>query len=85
MKGALVTFIAKVDGVVNEKFPGAPPQTPTFFAPPIKISGGATVSKLSVLQIVRGALFSGLVPATKDLGGLQQITPLSDHALGSHA
>ena len=36
MKGALVTFIAKVEGVVNEKFSGAEPQTPTFFAPPNK-------------------------------------------------
>ena len=33
MKGALVTFIAKVEGVVKEKFSGAPPQTPTFFPP----------------------------------------------------
>ena len=45
MKGVLVTFIAKVEGVVKEKFSGAPPQTPTFFAPPqIKIPGGATAS-----------------------------------------
>ena len=42
MKGALVTFIAKVEGVVKEKFSGAPPQTPTSFAPPIKIPDGAT-------------------------------------------
>ena len=34
MKGVLVTFIAKVEGVVKEKFSGAPPQTPKFFAPP---------------------------------------------------
>ena len=43
MKGELVTFIAKVEGVVKEKFSGAPSQTPTFFGPPpIKIPGGAT-------------------------------------------
>ena len=42
MKGVWVTFIAKIEGVVNEKFSGAPPQTPTFFAPPINIPGGAT-------------------------------------------
>ena len=42
MKGALVTFIAKVEGVVKEKFSGAPPQTQTFFSSPIKIPGGAT-------------------------------------------
>ena len=42
MKGALVTFIAKVEGVVEEKFSGAEPQTPTSFAPPIKIPDGAT-------------------------------------------
>ena len=43
MKRALVTFIAKVEGVVKEKFSGAEPQTPTSFAPPpIKIPGGAT-------------------------------------------
>ena len=41
---ALVTLIAKVEGVVKEKFSGAPPQTPTYFAPPpIKIPGGDTV------------------------------------------
>ena len=34
MMGALVTFIAKVEGVVKEKFSGAEPQTLTFFAPP---------------------------------------------------
>ena len=34
MKGVLATFIAKVEGVVKEKFSGAEPQTPTFFAPP---------------------------------------------------
>ena len=44
MKGALVTFIAKVEGVAKEKFSGAQPQTPTSFAPPpIKIPSGATV------------------------------------------
>ena len=42
MKGALVTFIAKVEGVVKEKFSGAEPQTPNSFAPPIKIPDGAT-------------------------------------------
>ena len=48
MKGALVTFIANVEGVVKEKFSGAEPQTPAFFAPPpIKIPGGATGSSLS--------------------------------------
>ena len=30
MRGALVTFIAKVEGVVKEKFSGAPPQTRPF-------------------------------------------------------
>ena len=30
----LVTFIAKVEGVVKEKFSGVEPQTPTSFAPP---------------------------------------------------
>ena len=33
MKGALVTFIAKVEGVVKEKFSRAAPQTPTVFRP----------------------------------------------------
>ena len=41
MKGALVTFLAKVEGVVKEKLSGAEPQTPTS-CPPIKIPGGAT-------------------------------------------
>ena len=41
MKGVLVTFIAKVEGVVKEKFSEAEPQTPTF-PPPNKIPGGAT-------------------------------------------
>ena len=40
-----VTFIAKVNGVVKEKFSGPPPLTPVVFAPPpIKIPGGATAS-----------------------------------------
>ena len=34
MKGALVTSIAKVEGIVKETFSGAPPQTPTIFYPP---------------------------------------------------
>ena len=34
MKGALVTFVAEVEGVVKDKFSGAPPQTPKFFVPP---------------------------------------------------
>ena len=38
MKGALVTFIAKVEGVAKEKFSGAEPQTPTPFAPANKNS-----------------------------------------------
>ena len=42
MKEALVTFIAKVEGVVKENFSRAPPQTPTFFAPSIKIPGGTS-------------------------------------------
>ena len=42
MMGALVTFIAKKEGVVKDKFSGAQPQTPKYF-PPIKIPGGATV------------------------------------------
>ena len=33
MKGVLVTFIAKVEGVAKEKFSGAEPQTLTSFAP----------------------------------------------------
>ena len=37
MKGALVAFIAKVEGVVQEKVSEAPPQAPSCFAPPIKI------------------------------------------------
>ena len=43
MKGALVMFIAKVEGMVKEEFSGAEPQTPTIFCPPppIKIPGGA--------------------------------------------
>ena len=52
MKGALVTFIAKVEGVVKEKFPGAEPQTPTSFAPPIKIPDGATE-----IQVFQGRWF----------------------------
>ena len=46
MNGALVTFIAKVKGVVEEKFSWPPPLTPVVFAPPppIKIPGGATAS-----------------------------------------
>ena len=36
MKGALVTFIAKVEAVAKEKFSGVKPQTPTPFAPPKK-------------------------------------------------
>ena len=48
MKGALVTFRAKVKGVVKEKFSAAPPQIPPVFAPlPIKIPGGATAYFLS--------------------------------------
>ena len=43
MKRALVASKAKVEGVVQEKFSGAPPQTPSCFAPPIKNPGGATV------------------------------------------
>ena len=42
MKRALVASIAKVEGVAQEKFSGAPPQTPSCFAPPIKNRGGAT-------------------------------------------
>ena len=44
LKRALVASIAKVEGVVREKFSGAPPQTPSHFAPPIKNPGGATVN-----------------------------------------
>ena len=43
MKRALIASKAKVEGVAQEKFSGAPPQTPSRFAPPIKIPGGATV------------------------------------------
>ena len=42
MKRALVASIPKVEGVVQEKFSGAPLQTPSCFAPPIKNPGGAT-------------------------------------------
>ena len=42
LKRALVASIAKVKGVVQEKFSGAPPQTLSYFAPPIKNPGGAT-------------------------------------------
>ena len=57
MKGALVTFIAKVEGVAKEKFSGAQPQTPTSFAPPpIKIPGRATVCVVSVFS---GTLSAG--------------------------
>ena len=49
MKGALVTFIAQVEGVVKEKFSGAEPQTPTVSTPPpIKIPGGATDQRMVV-------------------------------------
>ena len=51
MKGALVTFIAKVEGVVNEKFSAALPQTPVFFAPPIKIPGGATADQVPIYTL----------------------------------
>ena len=44
MKRALVASKAKVEGMVQEKFSGAPPQTPSCFAPPIKNPGGATES-----------------------------------------
>ena len=49
-------FIAKVEGVVKEKFSQAPPQTPTSFAPPIKIPGGATVC---VVNVFSGTLSAG--------------------------
>ena len=43
MKGALVTFIAKVEGVVKETFYGLRPRPRHFLPPPpIKIPGGAT-------------------------------------------
>ena len=49
MKGALVTFIAKVEGVVKEKFSGAPPRPrPRHFLPPKKIPGGATALPMSL-------------------------------------
>ena len=50
MRGALVTFIAKVEGVVKEKFSGAPPENPALFAPSIKIPGGATVRFVQVTK-----------------------------------
>ena len=46
MKRVLVASIPQVEGVVQEKFYGAPPQTPSCFAPPIKNPGGATDVKL---------------------------------------
>ena len=52
MKGALVMFIAKVEGAVKEKFSGAPPQTLTFPPPPIKIPGGATVANVDKIVIL---------------------------------
>ena len=69
MKGALVTFIAKVEGVVKEKFSGALPQTPTYFAPPpLKIPGGATdyyqsvpVAKNSAIALYRLATYTNLL------------------------
>ena len=36
MKGALVAYIAKVEGMVREKFSRALPQTQKLLAPPIK-------------------------------------------------
>ena len=42
MKGAFVGFIAKVEGMVQEGFSGALPQTPSRIAPPSKNPGGAT-------------------------------------------
>ena len=65
MNGALVTFIAKVEGVVKEKFSGAEPQTPTSFAPPIKIPDGATE-----IQVFQGALISKFMPFTVHLTGI---------------
>ena len=42
MKGALVTFIAKVEGVAKEKFLGLRPKSRHLLPPPpIKIPGGA--------------------------------------------
>ena len=45
MKRALVASIPKVESVVQEKFSGAPSQTPSCFAPPIKNPGGATAGR----------------------------------------
>ena len=45
----LATFIAKVEGLVQVTFFGAPPQTPSCFAPPIKIHGSATDHSIFIL------------------------------------
>ena len=53
MKGALVTFIAKVEGVAKEKFLGLSPRPRLLLPPPpIKIPGGATVRQHSQLFLV---------------------------------
>ena len=56
MKGVLVSLIAKVEGVVKEKFSGATPQTPTIFAPPIKIPGGAAARVWYINVLVRDVI-----------------------------
>ena len=50
MKRALVASIAKIEGAAQEKFSGAPPQTPSCFVPPIKNPGGATDLRATIFQ-----------------------------------
>ena len=53
MKGVLVTFIAKVEGVVKEKF------LPRHFCPPpIKIPGGATGKNIKIFLWVANGFAS---------------------------
>ena len=61
MKGALVAFIAKVEGVVRDKF-----QTPTLFASPIKNPGGATDCEQAIVQFILIYVFSVLL---RSIGG----------------
>ena len=48
MKRALVASKAKVGGMVQGRFSGAPPQTLSYFALPIRNPGGATVEEAFV-------------------------------------
>ena len=57
MKRALVASIPKVESVVQENISGAPSQTPSCFAPPIKNPGGATANNRPKLSSGRGGKF----------------------------